>query len=137
MNSYASFTTPVSVGYMSGDMSLDTRTIYLGGSEVEPMFAYIPPPLRKAINNAKKKSMLDSALSFSIRINLKNDTSEDVKISPVVFFINDTPILSMGGYGFPLRKGYKAQIRLSDVSVASLFSEELEGTTAILLPVTK
>lgn len=133
MDSYASFTTPVSIGYMGGNMSLDLGTIYLGGNEGTPMFAYIPPPLKKAINGAKKDSMMDKSLSFSIVVNLKNDTDKEVKISPTAVFVNDYPIVTMQGSSIPIKKGYQAKIKLSDVSIASMLDENVSGTTPILL----
>lgn len=137
MDSYASFTTPVSIGYMDGNMSIDTSAIYIGGSDAMPMFAYIPPPLKKAINSAKKNSMMDKALSFSIKINLKNDTDKDVQVSPTAIFVNDYPIVTMQGYPITLKKGYQADIKLSDVSIARMLDESISSTTPILLAPTQ
>ncbi|AZS50545.1 hypothetical protein DM558_07025 [Entomomonas moraniae] len=69
-----------------------------------PMFAYITPPLKKITNSAKKNSMMDKFLSFSVKINLKNDTDKDLQVSPTAIFVIDYSIVTIRGIQLTLKK---------------------------------
>lgn len=133
MNSYASFEIPIGIGAApeTGEIK-DEITIYSVGDR--KLNVRTDQKLAKRIRDFVKSEYI-SNLEMIVSLNVINDTQQDQSFTVLSSYIEGMPVSYFPN--FPLKKGEKINIRLSNVAADMLWKNEnqkLNYTTILTTP---
>lgn len=133
MNSYASFEIPIGIGAApeTGEIK-DEITIYSVGDR--KLNVRTDQQLAKRIRDFVKSEYI-SNLEMIVSLNVINDTQQDQSFTVLSSYIEGMPVSYFPN--FPLKKGEKINIRLSNVAADMLWKNEnqkLNYTTILTTP---
>lgn len=133
MNSYASFEIPIGIGVApeTGEIK-DEITIYSVGDR--KLNVRTDQKLAKRIRDFVKSEYI-SSLEMIVSLNVINDTQQEQSFTVLSSYIEGMPVSYFPN--FPLKKGEKINIRLSNVAADMLWKNEnqkLNYTTILTTP---
>lgn len=125
MDSFAYFDAPIYMNVMPDDKNV---AFAIGRKDEFGIDLYVisSKSIRKNVANAKKNILSFNMTNFGVLLKLNNNTDSDFKTQPVAVYVDDLPIATTLSENWVLKKNESMIMRLSDVSVDSILSEDLK-----------